>query len=132
MLTRTRLSTLLVRCSAGDRLREQYWNLAPQCKPRVSATLPFLHAEVLSPLSATPVLFVHGHLGSYQQMRSLAAESGRQVLREAGSRDADSRRGIVWYALDFGAEPSALDLSLLVRRGKEKPALRAVGLDSEE
>lgn len=63
-----------------------------------------------------PVLFVHGHLGTHQQMRSAAAETGRELARRL---EADSTwpLWLQWYGADFGAEASALDPDLLVREG---------------
>ena len=64
-----------------------------------------------------PVLFVHGHMGSYQQMRSAASESGRELVRRLRAAD-DWALWLQWYAVDFAAEPSALEASLLVRAAR--------------
>ena len=64
-----------------------------------------------------PVLFVHGHLGSYQQMRSLASETGRELRRQlAQGRLVEPGLWLDWVAPDFNAQPSALEGALLVRR----------------
>ena len=60
------------------------------------------------------VLFVHGHMGSYQQMRSAASESGRELVRRLRAQGA--RVWLDWFAADFAAEPSALEPALMVRR----------------
>ncbi|KAL6769379.1 hypothetical protein ACKKBG_A30765 [Auxenochlorella protothecoides x Auxenochlorella symbiontica] len=58
------------------------------------------------------VIFVHGHLGTPEQMRSLASQTGRELVKRwrAGGRELPVR----WLAPDFGREASALDHSLLV------------------
>jgi GPI inositol-deacylase len=65
-----------------------------------------------------PVLFVPGHLGSYQQMRSMAAETSREVVgRLTQSRNANAwDMWLDWHAVDFSSEPSALDARLLSRQ----------------
>ncbi len=60
-----------------------------------------------------PVLFVHGHLGTHQQMRSAAAETGRELARRLKA-DRSWPLWLQWYGADFGAEASALDPDLLV------------------
>lgn len=60
------------------------------------------------------MLFVHGHLGSHQQMRSAAAETGRELARRAAADPAGWPLWLPWYAVDFNAEASALDSSVLV------------------
>lgn len=62
---------------------------------------------------AFPVLFVHGHLGSYEQMRSMASETAKELSRRY--RKGDDIRWIDWYAVDFDGEPSGLEPRLLVR-----------------
>jgi hypothetical protein len=61
-----------------------------------------------------PVLFVHGHLGTHQQMRSAASETGRELARRLAS-NASWPLWLQWYGTDFAAEASALDGALLVR-----------------
>ena len=61
-----------------------------------------------------PVLFVHGHLGSHQQMRSAASETGRELARRLAA-NASWPLWLQWYGADFSTEPSALDAALLVR-----------------
>ncbi|RMZ53379.1 hypothetical protein APUTEX25_004867 [Auxenochlorella protothecoides] len=58
------------------------------------------------------VIFVHGHLGTPEQMRSLASQTGRELVKRwrAGGGELPVR----WLAPDFGREASALDHSLLV------------------
>lgn len=62
---------------------------------------------------AFPILFIHGHLGSHEQMRSMASETAKEIARRYNSRLkvpwAD------WYAVDFAAEPSGLEPRLRVR-----------------
>ncbi|KAL4448007.1 hypothetical protein ABPG75_005226 [Micractinium tetrahymenae] len=69
-----------------------------------------------APLLELPVLFVHGHLGSHQQMRSAAAETGRELARRAAADPAGWPLWLQWYAADFNAEALALDSSLLAEQ----------------
>jgi hypothetical protein len=65
------------------------------------------------------VLFVHGHLGSSQQMRSLASEALREAARRARAAGAAPRGA--WpefYGADFGAEPAAFDAALVLRQAE--------------
>ncbi|KAI8111632.1 hypothetical protein M9435_004132 [Picochlorum sp. BPE23] len=65
---------------------------------------------------AFPVLFVHGHLGSYEQMRSMASETAKELSRRY--RKGDNIRWVDWYAVDFDGEPSGLEPRLLVNQAK--------------
>ena len=60
-----------------------------------------------------PVLFIHGHLGTHQQMRSAASETGRELTRRLAA-DASLPLWLQWYGADFNSEASALDPRLLV------------------
>ena len=69
-----------------------------------------------------PVLFVPGHLGSHEQMRSMASETGRELVRRAAAAAAAGAPGgaaatpwLDWHGAEFRAEPSALEGHLLVR-----------------
>jgi len=66
------------------------------------------------------VLFVHGHLGSYEQMRSMASESAKEISRRikssaGASADADAD-AVDWFGADFLEEPSGLEPRLLERQ----------------
>ena len=69
--------------------------------------------DELSQRQTVPVLFVHGHLGTHQQMRSAAAETGRELARRLAA-DPAWPLWLQWYAADFAEEASALDAGLLV------------------
>lgn len=60
------------------------------------------------------LLFVHGHLGSPHQMRSMASETVREAVRRA--KAGTSRLWVEWHAADFGAEPSGFEPRLLERQ----------------
>ena len=77
-------------------------------------TSPSAAVRALRQPHIVPVLFVHGHLGSHQQMRSAAAETGRELARRLAA-NASWPLLLQWYAPDFLAEPSALDAALPVR-----------------
>ena len=79
-----------------------------------SRTSPCAAVRALRQPHIVPVLFVHGHLGSHQQMRSAAAETGRELARRLAA-NASWPLLLQWYAPDFLAEPSALDAALPVR-----------------
>jgi hypothetical protein len=86
----------------------------------ITGILPSACAAVYSSLQqrhVVPVLFVHGHLGSHQQMRSAASETGRELARRLAA-NASWPIWLQWYAADFNAEPSALDANLLVGSSK--------------
>jgi len=61
---------------------------------------------------AFPILFIHGHLGSHEQMRSMASETAKEIAR----RDKFNRevQWADWYAVDFSEEPSGLEPRLRV------------------
>ena len=60
------------------------------------------------------VLFVPGHLGSHEQMRSMASETAKEISRRIRkSIDVD---GVDWYGADFLEEPSGLEPRLLKRQ----------------
>ena len=61
-----------------------------------------------------PLLFVPGHLGSHQQMRSLASESSRELVRRFSAQSKEPwDLWIEWSAVDFAAEPSAFEPRVL-------------------
>lgn len=60
------------------------------------------------------VLFIPGHLGSHEQMRSMASETTKEISRRIRkSVDVD---GVDWYGADFLEEPSGLEPRLLERQ----------------
>lgn len=62
--------------------------------------------------AAFPILFIHGHLGSHEQMRSMASETAKEIARRYKSnRDV---QWADWYAVDFSEEPSGLEPRLRV------------------
>ena len=86
----------------------------------------FAEIAALRAQKSVPVLFVPGHLGSYQQMRSLAAETSYEMVRRyakemahpIGTEDHQRRSGqwdiwLDWHAADFSSEPSALDRKMI-------------------
>eukprot|EP00887_Chlorella_sp_A99_P004760 scaffold4.g4760.t1 len=88
-------------------------------------------AAVERPAHSVPVVFVHGHLGSHQQMRSLASETGRELRRRLEARDAGAGGGearadealhapfwLDWLAPDFDAQPSALEPALVAQQAE--------------
>lgn len=87
----------------------------PPCLPRTptAAYAPPAAFQQLQQRHVVPVLFLHGHLGTHQQMRSAAAETGRELARRLAI-DADWPLWLQWYAADFASEASALDAGLLV------------------
>ena len=108
------------------------------CCVRLASPRPELHsASRLVTLAAWKlaqaikydVVFVHGHLGSFKQMRCLASETGRESLRrwEAARLASDSAAAPVflqWWAPDFRSEATALDQDLLVCRFEQCTSLR--------
>lgn len=60
-----------------------------------------------------PVLFVHGHLGSHEQMRSMASETAKEISRRVGQGRAV--QWLQWFGVNFDEEPSGLESRLLVR-----------------
>lgn len=58
------------------------------------------------------VLFVHGHLGSYEQMRSMASETAKEISRRYLNHE--DTQWVDWYATDFNEEPSGVEPRLLV------------------
>lgn len=59
-----------------------------------------------------PILFVHGHLGSHEQMRSMASETAKEISRRlGGGRDV---QWVQWFGVNFDEEPSGLESRLLV------------------
>ena len=73
-----------------------------------------------------PVLFVHGHLGTHQQMRSMASETARELRRRAAAGSGVSYWA-TWQAADFGGEMSALSGGVLVGSGGARGRLRCSG-----
>ncbi|EFN57345.1 hypothetical protein CHLNCDRAFT_57178 [Chlorella variabilis] len=71
----------------------------------------------LQRLHVVPVLFVHGHLGTHQQMRSAASETGRELARRL-TANASWPLWLQWYSTDFNAEASALDAALLDKQAE--------------
>jgi hypothetical protein len=70
-----------------------------------------------SPRQRATVLFVHGHLGSPSQMRSMASETSRELVRRSSSNpEPEKPIWIDWLAVDFGSEPSAFEPLLLHRQ----------------
>lgn len=71
-------------------------------------------AEVVHRPGRVAVLFVHGHLGSHEQMRSMASETAKEISRRI------KRSNVVdivdWYGADFKEEPSGLEPRLLERQ----------------
>ena len=85
--------------------------------PAAPSPCPLPSPAVPRPPRTVPVLFVHGHLGSHQQMRSLASETGRELRRRlAAGRLGPQRFWLDWFAPNFNAQPSALESHLLVSR----------------
>lgn len=62
---------------------------------------------------AFPVLFIHGHLGSHEQMRSMASETAKEISRR--HKAMREIRWADWYGVNFASEPSGLEPRLLVR-----------------
>lgn len=67
---------------------------------------------------AFPILFIHGHLGSHEQMRSMASETAKEISRRYKSKR--KVRWADWYAVDFSEEPSGLEPRLRVRLSNSK------------
>lgn len=59
------------------------------------------------------VLFVHGHGGTHQQLRSMAAESGRELTSRPRA-DSSWRVWMEWYGVNMDEEPSGLEARLVV------------------
>lgn len=102
------------------------WSVPPQPLPPLhqeifTACIPLLGAvyKKLQRLHVVPVLFVHGHLGTHQQMRSAASETGRELARRL-TANASWPLWLQWYSTDFNAEASALDAALLVRHSSSQ------------
>lgn len=66
------------------------------------------------PPGRVAVLFVPGHLGSHEQMRSMASETAKEISRRM--REAIHVDGVDWYGVDFVEEPSGLEPRLLKRQ----------------
>lgn len=67
------------------------------------------------------VLFVHGHLGSPKQMRSMASETSRELFRRFSSSISNWNKTWIdfdWLATDFGSEPSGFEPLLLKRQSR--------------
>ena len=77
-----------------------------------SPARPAAHTQ-LQARRVVPILFIHGHLGTHQQMRSAASETGRELSRRLAA-DASWPLWLQWYGADFNSEASALDPRLLV------------------
>lgn len=72
-------------------------------------------AATLRAQGAMTVLFVHGHLGTHQQMRSMASETCREVVKRFNAGGGGpAQRWVQWYSTDFSAEPSATEPHLAV------------------
>ncbi|KAG7675103.1 hypothetical protein KSW81_002606 [Nannochloris sp. 'desiccata'] len=75
-----------------------------------------------------PLLFVHGHLGSPQQMRSMASETSREIIRRykkasstptaTPNKEDEWNLWIDWYAVNFNEEPSAFEPHLLTEQAR--------------
>lgn len=75
-----------------------------------------------------PLLFVHGHLGSPHQMRSMASETSREVIRRYKAASSTTTTSniedqwdlwwIDWYAVNFNAEPSAFEPHLVTEQAR--------------
>ena len=90
----------------------------------------FFHSFLLSDIAVLrrqrtiPLLFVHGHLGSPQQMRSMASESSREIVKRFRQTSKNSNNNnkdddkwelwVDWHATNFNEEPSAFEPALLV------------------
>lgn len=114
------LSTPLCRRSSGS----EHGRTAPPLLPSLQLTAAY---DTLRQRREVPVLFVHGHLGTHQQMRSAAAETGRELARRL---DADPAwpLWLQWYAADFAGEASALDAGLLVSGLLQRCAIQQLAL----
>lgn len=77
-----------------------------------------LHAGIkkLRSQRSIPVLFIHGHLGTHQQMRSMASESSREALRRLNT----STYPFIfdWHAVDLNSEPSAFEPTLIDQQAR--------------
>lgn len=92
-----------------------------QKAPRYSLQLYREQGDVIQghPPSGWPMLFIPGSGGTYEQVRSLASETARQVLKERkklegswGALSADLV-DLDWYAIDVKEELAALDGQIL-------------------
>lgn len=63
------------------------------------------------------VLFAHGHMGTFEQFRSMASETAKEIVRRIKSGD-NKVDWIDWYSADFNEEPSGLEQRILVRLGR--------------
>ena len=75
---------------------------------------PWVPVEVTGRRGRAAVLFVHGHLGSREQMRSMASETAKEISRRL--KDQKQVDGVDWFAADFLEEPSGLEPRLLERQ----------------
>jgi dienelactone hydrolase len=64
--------------------------------------------------SEVAVLFIHGHMGSHEQMRSMASETAKEISRRIKGKERV--QSVDWYATDFMEEPSGLEPRLLDRQ----------------
>jgi len=70
--------------------------------------------RILKSKTLIPLLFVHGHIGSHQQVRSLASESSRELVRRLQNKDSKWDVWIEWNAVDLASQPSAFEPRILV------------------
>ncbi|KAL1918787.1 uncharacterized protein VTP21DRAFT_2809 [Calcarisporiella thermophila] len=76
-----------------------------------------------------PVLFIHGHAGSYKQVRSLAAESAMLYYDALAKKGFSGReiRNLDFFTLDFNEEYSALHgLTLLEQAEYSNDAIKYI------
>ncbi len=73
---------------------------------------PAVQQQMLS-YQVAVVLFVHGHGGTYQQLRSMAAESGRELTSRLRA-NSSWRVWMEWYGVNMHEEPSGLEARLVV------------------